>query len=64
MSDDKEARMWRALKTIASYDQPERLRRNCEQRYGLAYEEALEMAYENMIGEAKAAIHGMRKPKP
>ena len=44
------------LHVIASYDSPEWLRKHCEKRYGLAYEEALEGAYENIIDEAKQAL--------
>jgi hypothetical protein len=33
-------------------------------QYGLEPMEALEMAYENMQAEAKAAIKGRRRPKP
>lgn len=51
-----------ALKRIASYQSPERLRRNAERNYGLPAEEAIEMAYENVLAEAKAAIKGKRSP--
>lgn len=52
-----------ALQEIASYDSAEWLRRNCEKNYGLSYEEALEMAYDNIREEAKFAIRQMRAPK-
>ena len=38
------------------------LRRNAEKGYGLSYEEALEMAYENMQATA-CAIYGKRRPR-
>lgn len=70
---DKEARerkpsneliYFAALQKIAkAYQTPEQLRRNSEREYGLVYEEALEMAYDNIQTEAKNAIHGKRRPK-
>lgn len=51
------------LKRITKdYQTTAQLRRNSEKLYGLSYEEALEMAYENIQGEAAKAIHGKRKP--
>lgn len=41
---------------------PDQLRRAAQKSYGLDYEEALEMAYENIQSLAKAAIHGKRRP--
>lgn len=60
----REQRFEWALRRIAAYDSPARLRRESEGRYGLDYAEALEMAYENMQGEAKAALKGLRKQQP
>lgn len=52
------------LKKIAKdYLPPEKLRRVAEREYGLSYEEALEMAYENIQYEAKTAIQGKRRPQ-
>lgn len=42
-----------ALMRIASYETPDQLK---EDDYGLGYEEALEMAYENIQTEAKAVL--------
>lgn len=53
---------WDALKRIASYDSVEYLRKKSEKVYGLSVAESLEMAYENVIEEAKAAIRGKRRP--
>ncbi len=41
------------LKRIANYDTPDELREN---DMGIDFDEALEMAYENVIGEAEAAF--------
>ncbi|NID06607.1 hypothetical protein HBF26_17055 [Luteibacter jiangsuensis] len=59
-----EAAYFDALKRIASYQSPERLRRGAEKQYGLTPEEAIEMAYENVIEEAKRAVKGKRRPAP
>ena len=50
------------LKRIASYLPPNKLRREAEKQYGLDYEEALEMAYENVLIEAKSALRGKHRP--
>jgi len=52
-----------ALKRIAAFQSPDKLRRNAERQYGLQGEEAIEMAYENVLAAAKAAIRGKRAPK-
>ena len=57
-----EQQYFETLKRIASFDPPERLRRNSEKNYGLSYEEALEYAYENMREAAREAIRGRRMP--
>jgi hypothetical protein len=64
MSKGNEQSYFDALKRIASYTPPERLRRDEERGrgYGAAPEEVIEMAYENVIEEAKAAIKGKRRP--
>lgn len=50
-----------ALNTITKeYSSPAQLKRNAEKEYGLDYESALEMAYENIQEEAKSAIKGFR----
>ena len=65
MSDQSnEQRYFDALKRIAkAYDSPERIAATAERKYGLEPAEALEMAYDNIQGEARAAIHGRRRPK-
>lgn len=51
-----------ALRRIASYEPPGRLRKSAGRAYGLDAGEAIEMAYENVIEEAKAAIKGRKRP--
>lgn len=55
-------RLFDALKSITEYDSVKQVRR-CASPMGLDEDEALEMAYENVISEAKAAIYRMRRPK-
>ncbi|MBD3762600.1 hypothetical protein [Rhizorhabdus sp.] len=55
-----EVKLYDALKRISQYEQPERLIKNAERVYGIPGEEALEYAYENVLGEAKRAIKGVR----
>lgn len=57
-----EQRLYDALKRIAQYESPAKLRRTAERSYGLSPDEAIEMAYENVIEEAKQAIKGVRRP--
>lgn len=59
--DSKSMRLYDALKSIASYDSPKQVH-GCAAPMGLEENEALEMAYENIIAEAKAAIFRMRRP--
>jgi hypothetical protein len=58
----REQKLFDALRRIAAYDSPSKLRKSAESEYGLSYTEALEMAYENIIQEAKSATKGMRRP--
>ena len=51
------------LKTITQYDAPERLRKRAERDYGLTGDEAIEMAYENVLQSARWAIKGKRRPR-
>jgi hypothetical protein len=60
---DYEARFYVALKRITAYMSLSQLQREAERKYGLSYEEALEMAYENVQGEARTALHGYRRPR-
>lgn len=60
-----EQRYFDALKRIAAYTQPERMKRDemAGRGYGLDPDEAVEMAYENVLEEAKRAVRGKRRPK-
>jgi hypothetical protein len=55
-----EMKLLATLQMIARYDDPERLRRTAEKRYGLTGDEALEMAYENVLSHARTAVRGHR----
>jgi len=53
--------MLATLKRISKdYQNTEQLRRNSERQYGLSYEEVMEMAYENIQGEAATAAKGLK----
>lgn len=55
-------RMRFALREIArGYQTPAMLRRNSEKEYGIGYEEALEMSYENLQAAAAAVIKGVKE---
>lgn len=54
-------RMRSALLIISrEYKSTDQLRRESEKQYGLEYEEALEMAFENIQGEAEFAVKGVK----
>jgi len=56
--------MYEALKAISkNYQTPDQLRKNSEKQYGLDYEEALEMSYENIQSLAGLAVRGVKIPK-
>jgi hypothetical protein len=61
--DSAEEKFHAALKRISSYMPADKLRRQAEKLYGLEGDEAIEMAYENVIAEAKQALKGYRKPR-
>ena len=52
--------MRNALLRIKAYQSPGKLQRDSEKDWGLPYTEALEMAYENIQGEAASAVKGVR----
>lgn len=62
MSIEREQKLYDALKRIAAYTPPEKLHKYAQRDYGLDGSEAIEMAYENAICDAKNAIKGMRRP--
>ena len=55
--------MYAALRRITQYMTPARIERDAKKGV-LDYEEYLGMAYENIQGEAKAGLKGIRLPKP
>lgn len=59
-----EEKFYGALKRISAYMPASKLRARSDKLYGLEGDEAIEMAYENVIEEAKRALRGYRKPKP
>ena len=54
--------MYLALRRIAAYQSPEKLQRSSQKDWGLEADEAISMAYENVIQEAKSALKGLVKP--
>jgi len=52
-----------ALRLIATAEDPEKLRKISEKKYGLPPEEAIEYAYENVIMVAKHALEDVRRVK-
>ena len=59
----REQRLYDALKRITAYMPPAKLAAVADKKYGLSPEEAVEMAYENVLQEAANAIKGMRRPR-
>jgi hypothetical protein len=55
--------MYWALRRITKYTTPAQIRRSSQKQYGLGYEECLEYAYENVLGEAKTGLRRVQKPK-
>lgn len=64
VTNTAEQRMYDALKRIArDYMSPDQIRRETKKDGELAYEEYLEMSYENIQTLAADTIRGMRRPK-
>jgi hypothetical protein len=63
MNPTREQRLYDTLKRISQYAPPDYMRRHSEKQFGLEPSESIEMAYENVIAEAKRAIHRMRRPQ-
>lgn len=55
--------MHHALSRIKEYQTATQLKKSSRRDWGLDYEESLEMAYENVIDEAKYGLKGVRKLK-
>lgn len=62
MKVEQQQRLYDALKRITQYDTPTRLKKDSRGDWGLDYEEALEMSYENIQEEAKSALKGIKRP--
>lgn len=56
-------RMRLMLIRITKYQTPYKMRKDSEKDWGLGFEEAIEMAYENIQSDAKAAIKGVKEIK-
>jgi len=56
------AQMYSVLARISRFMSIKSLRSNAEQHYGLEPNEAIELAYENVISEAKLGLRRVRKP--
>ena len=54
-------RMRDTLVEISKYQTPDKLRKDSQKDWGLEYEEALEMAYENIQETARMSVIGVRK---
>lgn len=52
------------IKISKEYQTPKQLRRDSEGQYGLDFEEAIEMSYENIQNEASFCVKGIRELKP
>lgn len=57
-----ELRYYDALRRISSYQSVEYLRKHSLRDWGVEFGEGLEMAYENVIDDAKRAVRGKRRP--
>ncbi len=58
------ARMYFALARISKFMSVETVLKNAEKLYGLEPHEALEMAYENVLAEARVGLRAVRKKFP
>jgi hypothetical protein len=56
-------KMRNALIEISKYETVDKLRRDSEKEWGIDFDEALEMAYENMQNTAKYAVKNIRNIK-
>ena len=58
-----EIALYAVLVRITQYDTPDRLRRRARKEYGLEPDECVEMAYENVLGEAERAVKRVLPPR-
>lgn len=61
---NKELIYYLTLRRIANYMDPLELLRRGDKLFGVSGEEAIKMAYENVLEEARSVISGNRNPKP
>jgi hypothetical protein len=54
-------KMREALMRITQYESPEELRQVSEEKYGLEFEKAIEMSYDNIQSEAQFGLRGIPK---
>ena len=59
-----EYRLFGSLRRIADYVDADKLRKGRARDFGLTPDEAIEMAYDNVLWEARNAIRGVRIKKP
>ena len=64
----KQIRQWNQmrhtlLRISKQYMSSQKLRKESEGEYGLEFEESIEMAYDNIQGEAKSAVKGVKEIK-
>jgi hypothetical protein len=57
-----EQRYYDALKRISKYSPPHWIPKHGEKEWGCPAQECLEMAYENVLTEAKVALGKRRRP--
>lgn len=63
MNEKHYAQMYLALERIKLYQSPERLKKRASKDWGLDDgNEAVEMAYENVLQEAKNGLRNVRRP--
>lgn len=62
MKTEQQQRMYDAMKEITRYQTTNQFRKGSNSDWGLDYEEALEMAYENIQETAKRAVKGLKRP--
>jgi hypothetical protein len=59
-----EKEYYEALRFIVkNFQTPTQLKRSCQEDYGLEYEEALELSYENIQAFAKGKLKGKKPPE-
>lgn len=60
VSTPLELKLFDALVRISSYERPHRLHQRAPRDFEMSGDEAIEIAYENIIEEARSALKGVR----